>query len=66
MNDIQKCIVSVTGLICLTALQIVAWASGHNGSVFALTSTGIGGIIGFALGIKVNINNGGQKVVSNK
>lgn len=50
-----QCIIAVTGLICVTALQITAWTLGYNGSVFALTSSVIGGITGFALGFKINI-----------
>lgn len=56
MNKYQ-CIISVTGLICVTVLQATAWYLGYNGTVFALTSTVIGGIIGFTLGIKINIRN---------
>jgi len=59
MLDKYKCIVSIAGLICVTALQLYAWFSGHNGSVFALTSAVIGGIIGFSLGIKIDITKGG-------
>ena len=50
-----QCMIAITGLICVTALQITAWALGYNGTVFALTSSVIGGITGFALGIKINI-----------
>lgn len=60
MESKHKCIVSVVGLISVTALQVYAWFSGHNGSVFALTSSVIGGIIGFSLGITIDIKNGGS------
>ena len=60
--DKYKCIVSSIGLICVTALQLFAWYTGHNGTVFALTSTVIGGIIGFALGIDIDVKTIKEKV----
>ena len=42
----DKAIVGVTGILILGIMQCVAWSTGHNGTVFALTSAGIGGIIG--------------------
>jgi len=59
MMDKYKCIVSTVGLVCVTGLQLFAWQTGHNGTVFALTSTVIGGIIGFSLGIKLDLGNNG-------
>jgi len=38
-------------IACVSLLQIVAWAGGHDGQVFALTSAAIGGIAGALLGI---------------
>jgi len=46
MNLTDKGIVGVTGIVVLGILQCFAWQTGHNGTVFALTSAGIGGIIG--------------------
>lgn len=60
----DKTIVCLTGLICVTLLQLYAWYSGHNGTVFALTSTIIGGIIGYYLGWKKNIKEMLQEYVN--
>jgi len=62
MNKYQ-CIISVVGLICVTVLQATAWYLGYNGTVFALTSSVIGGIIGFSLGIKINIRKTGERIL---
>ena len=42
-----KTIIACVGLICLTALQLFSWYTGHNGVVFATTSAIFGGIIGY-------------------
>lgn len=51
----QKTIIAFTALICLTALQVVAWATGHDGVVFAFTSGVFGAIIGFYFNVKSSI-----------
>lgn len=49
-----------TRLFCLLAigllvgLQLFAWYSGHNGTVFAFTSACIASMIGFVIGVKIN------------
>lgn len=43
----EKTIIACVALVCLTALQLYAWYSGHNGVVFASTSAIFGGIIGY-------------------
>jgi len=48
----EKCIIGVVGIGCLTILQTIAWSTGHNGTVFALTSAGIGAIIGSYFDLK--------------
>jgi len=53
----DKTIIGVVGICGVVILQCVAWASGHNGQVFALTSAVIGGITGFTFGLKTG-NNG--------
>ena len=45
----DKTIISLTAIIAVTLLQIVAWQCGHNGQVFALTSAIIGGVTGFSI-----------------
>jgi len=46
MTITDKGLTGVVGVLCLTVLQCMAWQTGHNGTVFALTSAGIGAIIG--------------------
>jgi len=53
--DQQKTIIAFTALICLTALQVAAWATGHDGVVFAFTSGVFGAIIGFYFNIRSSI-----------
>ena len=54
-DEKYKTIIAVTGLICLTGLQLYAWYTGHNGVVFATTSAIFGGIIGGYFNIKKSI-----------
>jgi len=54
-NEKYRCIIAVTGLFCLTGLQIYAWYSGHNGVVYATTSAIFGAIIGTYFNIKKTI-----------
>ena len=42
----DKCIVSCTGLLVLGGIQLGAWYLGHNGTVTALVTGGIGAILG--------------------
>ena len=44
MEDKTK--IGIIALICLTALQLTAWYTGHDGLVFATTSAIFGAIIG--------------------
>jgi hypothetical protein len=46
----DKTAIGITGIAALTSLQFIAWYTGHNGTVFALTSAGIGTIIGSYFG----------------
>jgi len=46
MNITDKGLIGVVGILTLGILQCAAWQTGHNGTVFALTSSGIGAIIG--------------------
>ena len=55
MEDKYKSIVGVTALVCLTALQLTAWITGHNGVVFATTSAIFGAVIGGFFNIKKSI-----------
>lgn len=53
MNDLQsKLFFGGFVLTLVTAIQLYAWATGHNGQVFALTSAAMGGITGALLGFK--------------
>lgn len=45
----DKTIIGIVGICAVVILQCMAWASGHNGQVFALTSAVIGGITGFSV-----------------
>jgi len=60
--EITKNVVAVFGIGGVVVLQCAAWASGHNGQVFAFTTSIItllvGGIFGFTVGIKKGGNNG--------
>jgi len=51
----SKTIIGLTGIIAMTALQCVAWLSGHNGTVFAFTSGVTGAIIGYFFGWERNV-----------
>ena len=42
----DKGLIGTVGILVLGILQCMAWQTGHNGTVFALTSAGIGAIIG--------------------
>ncbi len=71
MNDDLKAkvIIAVTGITAVSILQIVAWMSGHNGQVFALTSSIIGVSVGFFLGftkkVKDSIKQYGDEKLKN-
>jgi len=52
MNITDKGLIGVVGIITLGILQCAAWQTGHNGTVFALTSAGLGAIIGSYYDIK--------------
>jgi len=52
MNITDKGLVAVAGILTLGFLQVAAWQTGHNGTVFALTSSGIGAIIGSYFDLK--------------
>ena len=52
MNITDKGLVAVAGICTLGILQCAAWQTGHNGTVFALTSSGIGAIIGSYFDLK--------------
>ena len=51
----DKTILGLFSLGCLTALQLFAWYSGHNGVVFATTSGIFGLIAGSLFNIKQSI-----------
>ena len=51
----NKVIIGVVGISSVTILQGIAWVTGHNGTVFALTSSIIGGICGYFLGWERNV-----------
>jgi len=53
----DKTIIALATITAVTALQIYAWATGHNGTVFALTSATIAGIGAFFFGFKYKSNN---------
>lgn len=55
MEWTPKLVLGLTGIGAVTVLQCVAWLCGHNGAVFALTSSVIGGVIGFTYGTERNI-----------
>jgi len=55
MEDKYKTIIGVTAVICISGLQLYAWASGHNGVVFATTSAIMGAVVGGAFNIKKSI-----------
>jgi len=61
----DKCIIGTVGIICLSILQLYAWYSGHNGTVFALVSAGIGAIIGGFFGNFVNIKKSIKEYMEN-
>jgi len=51
MNEgIQKTIVAITLMGVVGGLQVYAWATGHNGTVFATTSAILGLIGGYFFG----------------
>ncbi len=56
-----KAIIGCTALVCLTALQLTAWITGHNGVVFATTSA----IFGVVIGGYFNIKNSVKEFVKN-
>jgi len=55
MNVSEKGIIGCTALLCLTGLQLYAWASGHNGIVFATISAIFGAVVGSYFDIKQKI-----------
>jgi len=62
----DKTIIGVTAIICVTIIQAIAWYMGHDGAVFALTSAIIGGVVGFFLGIKINVKGSIAEFVDQK
>ena len=59
-----KTIIGVTGITAVTILQTVAWYTGHDGTVFALTSAIIGGITGYFFGWERNLKKTVQEFVT--
>lgn len=53
MNIEPKWILGMVAVCGLTAIQIVAFITGHNGQVLAITTGGIMTVIGFLLGVNV-------------
>jgi len=52
-DEIKDIGIRTFGVVAITSvaiMQVVAWACGHNGTVFALTSAVIGGITGSIFG----------------
>lgn len=43
------------GIVCLCILQGVAWVMNMNGTIFAFTSTIIGGLVGAVLGFEIGL-----------
>jgi len=54
MND--NTIFAIFTIGCVTAMQIIAWAVGFNGQVWAFTSLLIGLIAGSILGFKLQLH----------
>ena len=52
----DKAAIGTVGILVLGILQCMAWYTGHNGAVFALTSAGIGGIIGSTFNLRDLLN----------
>jgi len=51
--EISKNAVSAVGIVALVFLQLGAWYLGHNGQITALCSAGIGALIGYITGVKI-------------
>jgi len=51
----NRIIIGVVGISAVTILQCIAWCTGHNGTVFALTSAIIGGVCGYFFGWERNV-----------
>jgi len=51
----NRLIIGVVGISAVTILQCIAWCTGHNGTVFALTSAIIGGVCGYFFGWEKNV-----------
>lgn len=49
----EKIVFGMYAMAVVAALQMIAWYSGANGQVFALTSLVIGGVVGSLLGFSV-------------
>jgi len=61
-----KLIIGLAGMGCVTFLQVMAWYMGHNGTVFALTSTVIGGVTGYFIGWSKKTSNSIKEYVKEK
>ena len=59
----NKTLIAMTGLLCLTGLQLYPWYTGHDGVVFATTSAIFGAIIGGYFNIKKSI---GEYIYENR
>jgi len=55
MVTLDKNSTAVIGILSLVILQVAAWYTGHDGQVFALTSAGIGALVGLIAGFKVSL-----------
>jgi len=49
----QKTAIGIIGITAVSVIQCVAFLTGHDGVVLALTTTVIGGIVGSIFGFKL-------------
>lgn len=52
-TGVNKTVVATTGLVCLTAIELLALWKGFDGAMLSMIVGAISGIVGFAFGIRV-------------